>query len=91
MGIEKAKKLYRTFNNREAAKFKTVHVSLEENSPLVDLGRCVAVVYASTKEGKYAHYEHKFTSPRCRLLSNDNGRTLIIVGSNIRVTDWIRG
>lgn len=87
MSTTQAVNLYKKFNNREPSKTRVVELALK--SPLVDLGRCVAVAYASTKEGSPKHYEHKFRSGR--LLCSADGKTLIIHGANIRVTDWIRG
>ncbi len=85
--MERALSLYEKFNNRPARGVKTVEISLTTN--LVDLGPCVAVVYSSKKEGSMQHYEHKFSS--ARLLVTEDGRTLIIKGAKVKVTDWIRG
>ena len=84
-----ATRLYRTFNNKNPTSVKTLDLPITQE--LVDMGPCVALVYASRKEdGKLRHYEHKFkTAVRC--YSSADGRAIIIAGGNLKVTDWIRG
>lgn len=84
----KAVKLYEKFNNKPVRKFKTVNINISKN--LVDLGKAVAVCYRSNKEGMSRDYEHKFRDG-VRLLSTDDGKTLIITGGKLNTTDWIRG
>lgn len=83
----KALALYEKFNNKPAKGFVTKSISITPN--LVDLGPCIAVAYKSSKEGSSHHYEHKFRG--ARLYCSEDGKTLIISGANIKVTDWIRG
>lgn len=84
-----AKKLFREFNNRHPSSVKTLDIALSEE--LVDMGPCIAIVYASRKEdGKLRHYEHQFKSA-VRCYASADGRCIIIAGGKLKVTDWIRG
>ena len=82
-----AAKLSEKFSNGQYRGHYSKNISIPKD--WVDLGKCVAVAYASNKEGSLKHYEHKFRT--ARLLCSADGKTLLISGGNINVTDWIRG
>lgn len=85
----KAVELFEKFNNKRFSGFREININFDSKK-LVDLGRCLAVCYASKKTGKPERFKHDFGTG-ARLLASEDGRTLIIIGEKIRTTDWIRG
>lgn len=85
MSVEKAKRLYRGFREREPKRTRRVSVTLPKS--LTVMGRMLAIEYSTTHDGKAVAYKHQF-APGSRPLFCADPRTgkIFLIGGRYRVT-----
>lgn len=83
----RAAKLYKSFQLREPKRLIRMKIPALPTEALA-IGKLVAVIYASDRDGTLKHYRHDFNSTsRPLLVASHDGKQLLIVGGRYRFTN----